>query len=119
MYEKDWTKKVEYKTIFTSLTHHKIENKPTTDVYLAEQYASGPVNPEQTRYQILKNSDDLQRLPKRSNFRPISAMRTPLKRPKFDIPSMLDRDQDFYSLTNLFYRKLKAKFEEKERIKNF
>ena len=36
MYEKDWTKKVEYKTIFTSLTHHKIENKPTTDVYLAE-----------------------------------------------------------------------------------
>lgn len=50
----DWTKRLQYETIFTALTHHEVENKPPVGVYLNDELLN-PIRPSPSRYEIIKN----------------------------------------------------------------
>lgn len=94
-----------------------IENDPHTQTFLSDTVAHPPKICEQPRYELLKNPELFTRLPGVNRHDPPFQLK---KRPKtpiphFQPPSMLARDQDFYSMRNIQYRQLIQEKEEKER----
>ena len=96
-----------YDTVFTSHTHHLVENEFRTVDYLSDSLNNLPQRPRVNRYELQRTRprEEQQHIVdwKKKNFRVKHRPKTPVT---FSVPEMMSRDKDFYKMYNIITRQI-------------
>ena len=96
-----------YDTVFTSNTHHLVENEFRTVDYLSDSFNNFPQRPRVNRYELQRTRprEEQQHIVdwKKKNFRVKLRPKTPVT---FSVPVMMSRDKDFYKMYNIITRQI-------------